>query len=160
MQMAENKEFRFLIDSMLGKLAKWLRVMGFDTHYQPVYTKEEIENLISGGRLFVTRNKSYHTKYKPLLLIKSSKISDQLHELKNRDYLHFDLEKSFSRCLLCNVKLVSVKYDDSGYIPEYIMDQNPEGIRYCPSCDRYFWPGSHRKKMLEQITQWGLKDTI
>ena len=158
--MAENKETRFLIDSMLGKLAKWLRVMGFDTHYQPVYTKEEIEKLISGGRLFITRNKSYHTKYEPLLLITSSKISDQLHEIKNKNYLHFDLEKSFSRCLLCNVILVSVKYDDSGYIPEYILDQNPEGISYCPSCERYFWPGSHRKKMLEQITHWGLKDKI
>lgn len=144
---------------MLGRLAKWLRVMGYDTHYQPLYTIDEIDKLISNDRVFITRNKSYYTKYKPSLLITSNKINDQLHEVKNKRQLSFNLKKSFSRCLSCNVKLESVTLKSaSGYIPEYILTQNPKGVSHCPACNRYFWPGSHRKKMLDQITQWGLND--
>ncbi|MFC1494888.1 Mut7-C RNAse domain-containing protein [Thermodesulfobacteriota bacterium] len=155
--MAENKEVSFLIDSMLGKLAKWLRVMGYDTHYQPVYKTEDLEKLISRGRLFITKNKSTYTRYKPSLLIISNKIQDQLHEIKNKGGLPLNLKKSFSRCLLCNIKLESATINNaSSYIPEYILTQNAKGVSYCPVCNRYFWPGSHRKKMLDQITQWGL----
>ena len=157
--MAENKEVSFLIDSMLGRLAKWLRVMGYDTHYQPVYTTEDLEKLISSGRLFITKNESYHKVHKPSILIISNKVKDQLHEVKNKGNLPLSLKKGFSRCLLCNIKLVSVTTGNaSGHIPEYILTQNTKGVSYCPACLRYFWPGSHRKKMLDQIMQWELNE--
>jgi len=157
--VAKNKEVSFLVDSMLGRLAKWLRVMGYDTHYQKVYTTEDIEKLILTGRLFITKNESYHKAYESSFLIKSDKVKDQLHEIKNRGHLPLNPKRGFSRCLLCNMKLISVTAKDaSGHIPEYILTQNIKGVSFCPDCHRYFWPGSHRKKMLDQITQWKLWD--
>jgi uncharacterized protein with PIN domain len=40
-------------------------------------------------------------------------------------------------------------------IPEYVYYQGLTKIRTCPSCGRYFWPGSHRERMIEQLTTWG-----
>lgn len=157
----ESKEVNFLADSMLGRLAKWLRVMGYDTHYQPMYKMGEIEKLILSDRLFITRNQSKYLKYKPSLLILSNNIQDQLHEIKNKGYLLLDYKKIFSRCLICNVNLVSVTMENAGnHVPEYILTRNTIGISYCPVCNRYFWPGSHRKRMLNQIAEWGFHDLI
>jgi hypothetical protein len=149
-------EVKFVADSMLGRLAKWLRALGYDTHYQPFYKGGIIKQLTPRGRMLLSRQRSSIIQYPNSMLIHADHVKDQLHEMKKQINLTSDRSKWFSRCLICNVLLkVAEAGDARENVPEYIFYQSPSGIRACPSCGRYFWPGSHRERMIRQLEKWG-----
>jgi uncharacterized protein with PIN domain len=150
-------EVRFLADSMLGRLAKWLRVMGYDTYYQPFYKEGIIGQLIHDGRRLLSRRKAITEQYQNALLILSDHVNEQLQEIKQGGNLTPDRSNWFSRCLICNVRLKEAEAEKAREsVPEYVLYENLAGIRFCPSCSRYFWPGSHRERMIRQLEEWGL----
>jgi len=147
---------RFVADCMLGKLAKWMRVMGLDTHYQTFYPSGKIEELVREGRRLVTRDRKRIVQYGDALSIHSDHVREQLRELVSSGNLPIHRLKWFTRCLLCNEPLKDVRPDEAGEnLPEYVFYNHISGIRYCPSCGRYFWPGSHRRRMMETLREWG-----
>ena len=147
---------RFIADSMLGKLAKWLRIMGCDTHYQAFYHGETLGRLINGGRRLLTRHRETFGHYPKALLIRSDHVGEQLLEMTVDGHLFIDKSKWFSRCLVCNTPLEGVEVDTAREdIPEYVFYNNISDIMSCPSCNRYFWPGSHRQRMVRQLENWG-----
>ncbi|MDP6179442.1 MAG: Mut7-C RNAse domain-containing protein [Desulfatiglandales bacterium] len=149
-------EVKFVADSMLGRLAKWLRALGYDTHYQPFYKEGIIKQLTSRGRMLLYRQRSGIIPYPNSMLIHSGHVKDQLHEMKNQINLTSDRSKWFSRYLSCNVPLKVAEAGDAlENVPEYVFYQSPSGIRACPYCGRYFWPGSHRERMIRQLEKWG-----
>ena len=150
-------EVRFIVDSMLGRLAKWLRIMGYDTHYQPFYTEGLIELLVHGGGRLLSRHRPTIMQYPNAVLILSDHVKDQLHEMKHGGSLTADRSKWFTRCLICNVPLRETDAEDArANLPEYVSYKYTSEIRFCPSCGRYFWPGSHRGRMTKQLEEWGL----
>jgi len=149
-------EKRFLADSMLGRLAKWLRIMGYDTHYQTFYKEDEIGQLAREGRMLLSRHRQRIDQCPHSTHIHSDHVKEQLHEMKNGKCLTPDRSKWFSRCLICNVPLKVAEAENARQnVPEYVFYQNIAGIRFCPSCGRYFWPGSHRQRMIKQLEEWG-----
>jgi len=149
----------FAADAMLGRLSKWLRVMGYNTHYQPFYKEGEFDCLIRDGHLLLSRNRQVIDKYTPSLLIESEQIRTQLQEINQKGYLSDNRPQWFTRCLVCNILLEKVSREDAKtHIPEYIFSQNNSGIQHCPSCGRYFWPGSHKTRMMSQLSEWLSKD--
>jgi len=153
-----KKEWRFVADSMVGKLAKWLRVLGYDTHYQPHYSPEAIDAFVRDGRILLTRHKKRAEKLgSGAVLICGNQVNEQLMKLKGE--LHLEPARStwFSRCLICNAILRQAREGVAGEkIPEYVFYQNMTNIRFCPSCGRHFWPGSHRTRMEAQLKEWGI----
>jgi len=149
----------FIADSMLGRLAKWLRVMGYDTHYQPYYNEGVIATLIHDGRLLLSRHRPAIDMYPDSLLILSDKVQGQLEEMKEHGCLALDNAGWFSRCLICNTLLQEASLEDArAKIPEYVLYQNiAAGLSFCASCGRFFWPGSHRKRMTAQLEEWGFR---
>lgn len=156
--MPENKmeNVRFIADVMVGKLAKWLRVLGYDTHYQPHYSPEAIDAFVREGRILLTRHKERAEKLGGAVLICGNKVSEQLMKLKRELYLEPAQSVWFSRCLICNVILRQAREGVVGAkIPEYVLYQNRTNISFCPLCGRHFWPGSHRANMEKQLKEWG-----
>jgi uncharacterized protein with PIN domain len=150
-------EIKFIADAMLGSLAKWLRVLGYDTLYQPFYKQGEIDAAIQEGRKLLSRNRSAITRHANSMLIRSDRVKDQLYEMKKAGTITSERSRWFSRCLLCNVPLEKAEARDArDNVPEYVFHQSASEIRFCPSCGRYFWPGSHRVRMVAQLQQWGL----
>jgi uncharacterized protein with PIN domain len=150
-------ETKFIADSMLGKLAKWLRVLGYDTLYQTFYEEGAVAESAREGRKVLSRHKPTITRYTNSVLIHSDHVKDQLYELKNGGTITSDRSEWFSRCLLCNIPLEETKGADAREnVPEYVFYQSASEIRFCPSCGRYFWPGSHRERMVRQLEEWGL----
>ena len=150
---------RFVADTMLGKLARWLRVLGYDTHYQPRYRPGDIDHFVKHGRIILSRHKKMADRYDNGVLLYSNHTGEQMAELKEKIGLVSDSSRWFSRCLVCNEVLKHVHPQQAGEsIPDYIFYQYSKTnmIRSCPSCGRYYWPGSHREKMLEQLRNWGL----
>jgi len=150
-------KMRFLLDSMLGKLTTWLRVTGYDSYYQSRYKSGEIDRLVNEGRCLLTRNKELSNIYRDAIWIFNEHTKDQLHELKEKLQLEFDPSAWFTRCLRCNTVLKKAPPEKFiGNVPDYICHQHSTCISYCPSCGRFFWPGTHRKNMITQLKTWGI----
>ena len=147
---------KFVADTMLGSLARWLRVMGYDVHYQSRYGSGDLKGLVGEGRILLTRHRDLAASYGDALLLSGDRAGDQLSELRELAKLEPDPVRWFTRCLICNVPLETPSSDDiRENVPEYVFHQNASDIRFCPSCGRFFWPGTHRERMIGQLNAWG-----
>jgi uncharacterized protein with PIN domain len=147
---------KFLADRTLGKLAKGLRMLGYDTVY---YRGEDRRGLLhlarTQGRVILTRN----TKLLPgrpedrIILVQEDKPALQLCELMSKQFLSPGGEDPFSRCLLCNAVLeTAAPKEVEGSVPDYIFHHQKQFFR-CPECRRIYWPGSHQQNMRKRVKE-------
>jgi len=147
---------KFVADAMLGKLAKWLRVMGYDTIYRSRYRPGQIQSLVGEGRILLTRDTRSAREDERAVLIRSDHVGEQLRQLKEEACIREDHARWFARCTICNEPLVEAPVEAAREnVPEYVFFEHPAGIRFCPSCRRFFWSGSHRQRMVAQLEAWG-----
>ncbi|MCL5873994.1 MAG: Mut7-C RNAse domain-containing protein [Candidatus Thermoplasmatota archaeon] len=138
-----------IVDSMLGKLARYLRMIGYDVEYIGNDKDDSYIISISKDKLILTRDKQLHERLDNSILLKSYSPIEQLAELRDRLP---SVEHGFMElCSLCGgvVERTQVRSD----LPDYVSKQATE-IFYCKSCDKYYWNGSHTdnfRKMLERI---------
>jgi uncharacterized protein with PIN domain len=145
---------KFIADRMLGKLAKELRMLGYDTVY---YQGEDAYPLIKlareEGRVILTRSTRFTAKRPEdrIVRITEDKPSLQLKELIQRKIISLIEEPLFSRCLVCNTLLNEIPQEEAeGKVPDFIFYQQREFFR-CPQCSRVYWQGSHRDHMKKRI---------
>lgn len=147
---------KLLCDHMLGSLAKWLRIFGFDTRYPDATTDDDIvlkmatqENrvLISRDKELLLRGKKAHLD---VLEIYTTDLAEQLTQVLER--FPVDPETVLTRCTLCNTLLISVeKQDIKADIPPKVYETRND-FRFCPFCKKYYWMGTHYENMKEKIT--------
>jgi len=147
---------KFIADRMLGKLAKELRKLGYDTVY---YRSENAYSLIKlareEGRVILTRSAKLTPKRPEdrIVRIMEDKPSLQLRELIQVKAIHLDEEALFSRCLTCNMVLHEIPRDEAeGKVPDFIFYQQKDFFR-CPQCARIYWRGSHQDHMKKRIEE-------
>jgi len=143
---------RFIADAQLGGLAKYLRMLGFDTLYENGYTDAQVARISADEqRIVLTRDRALlmHKLISHGCYVRGTRPRQQLEEIVSRLDLHRAI-KPFSRCLRCNRELESVA-------KETIRDRLPPGsapfyCRFwiCDQCDRIYWEGSHWRRM-EQV---------
>jgi len=141
---------------MLGRLARWLRVLGYDTSYYNLPHDRQIDLFLEHGRILLSRRAGTVEAYSPSVIINEDRVGEQLRELREELELKPAFECLFTRCLLCNSPLLEAgRKDASDTVPDYVLYRNMGRIRRCPECNRFFWPGSHRERMLQQLADWG-----
>ncbi|MCD6253597.1 MAG: Mut7-C RNAse domain-containing protein [Thermotogae bacterium] len=149
---------KFLADRMLGKLAKKLRILGFDTLYFREAAEEEIlQRVRQEGRILLTKDRDL--LYKALKAgldvygIKSDKWRSQLLAVLKRFRISPGSLEPFSRCIECNAKLEKVdKSQIESLVPEYVY-RTQESFYRCPACGRIYWAGSHVEKMKDLLKE-------
>lgn len=138
---------------MLGRLARWLRVLGCDTLYEPALDDRTLVALANGdGRVVLTRDRRLLRDLRPArqLEITSERPLEQLHAVIDACALAPPTEL-FTRCLLCNAILDDVPRDQArSLLPPNSRDL-PGPTRRCPSCGRIYWLGSHARRMRETL---------
>lgn len=151
-------EERFIADCMLGRLAKWLRILGYDTHYQSHYPEGVIRALAEeGGRRLLTRRRDALKDRPGAVFIRSDHVGEQLRQLAEEGWIQPDPERVFQRCPVCNSPLVEADPDSArDRVPDYVFHRHSPGFRRCPVCDRFYWHGSHGERMRAQLEAWGL----
>jgi uncharacterized protein len=142
---------RFIADAMLGRLARWLRILGYDTAYEKIISDNVlIERVLAENRWLLTRD-GYLAQRKVLCgrhtLIKSDSLDDQLRQLRDELSLRLHVldlgeERQF-RCADCNLLLHHISAEEaSGLVPPFVARQYHEFLQ-CDSCRRIYWPGTH-----------------
>ena len=138
---------------MLGKLAKWLRVMGHDVIYgEHLSGPGLIRAARADDRLILTRDRKLKKRQPPdYLFIESDHYREQLRQVIQVCGLK-PLEHAFSRCLECDIILQPrTKADVEKSVPPYVL-ATQEKFSWCPKCRRIFWPGTHHERMLEELS--------
>lgn len=150
-----TEPFKFIADAMLGKLARWLRIIGYDVVYESSISDDDlIARAIREHRVILTmdRKLTERESAKNSLLIKSPYYTEQLRQVIN----HYNIDyKSgiFTRCLLCNRPLDVVEKEKiRDRVPPYIYSTQDE-FDVCRQCCRVYWSGTHRVKMLEILNK-------
>ena len=147
------RQLKFVLDVHLGKLAKWMRMLGFDSRYENNYSDEQIAELsIAEKRTILTMDRGI-LKRKNITRgywVRNSDPFKQVIEIIDR----FDLKKELNeltRCLSCNNLLEEIEKDKVlNRLPEKVKLFNNEFF-ICTRCDKIFWKGSHYKRMQKLI---------
>ena len=152
-------EPKFLCDVNVGKLGRWLRILGFDAAFMNPERDEELIVLArKEDRIILTTDRGITSRpyVTRSLLIESRDYHEQLREVIGAFGLEPDEARIFSRCLVCNVAVQSAaKGQVETRVPHQaysIHDQFSE----CPTCRRVYWPGSHLTNTLDALREMGI----
>jgi uncharacterized protein len=148
---------KFIVDTNVGKLAKWLRMLGFDTSFfTGKQDAEIISQALKDNRILLTRDTHLmewgvvRDGRVQALLVKSDDPDAQvLQVICELDIKEFP--KPFSLCIVCNFPMVEVtKSEIQGIVPPYVL-QTQDEFTTCPICHRVFWRGTHWTAMMKRI---------
>jgi hypothetical protein len=152
---------KFFADVMLGRLARWLRVLGCDTVYPPRRNPGDLERAAAEGRIPLTRDRKLAASVKAAVFIESDHVDGQLRHLVSMFPIAARPEAWFTRCLECNSRLEVVSPEQARErVPDYIFETATREFRRCPTCGRIFWPGSHRERMIERLRAWEIDSSL
>lgn len=140
-----------LLDTMLGKLATYLRMCGYDAAYAPERGVEADDAVMAlareEGRRLLTRDAEMAARMDESILLTAMDIADQLREVEAAG-LPLSVDEP-TRCSTCNGKLEPVK---SGVEPpDWVPDPGAEPVWQCEDCGQYFWKGSHWKDVASRL---------
>jgi uncharacterized protein with PIN domain len=143
----------FTADRTLGKLTKWMRILGFDTTFEIDASAERFYEHLAIDRIVLTRTRTIKKQFSDhrLVFVTSNYLDVQLKQVIAELGIRPVDTRPFSRCIHCNIPTVDAEPDDvRGLIPDYIYEIHNE-FHKCMQCNRIFWPGSHTKRSLERI---------
>jgi len=148
---------KLLCDHMLGSLAKWLRIFGFDTLYPDATTNDDDVLHIAKAekRLLISRDKELIIRAKKVKLdvleIQTMNLDEQLAQVLPR--LQIDCAHVLTRCTLCNNPLIYVeKKAIKTHVPPKVFETRDQ-FWHCSVCDKYYWMGTHYENMIEKINE-------
>lgn len=149
-----NNTPKFIADCHLGKLAKYMRLMGVDTLYFPHIEDDELVIMANDeDRIILTRDRYLsQRKNAPVFFLEPTDTKVQLKTLIE----HYKLKENsapFSRCIVCNTPLQVIE-------KEKVIESLPKKVKkyfnyfeYCPNCDRIYWQGDHYRHMMEFMSE-------
>ena len=145
---------KFICDSMLGKLAKKLRMLGFDTAYHHNSAETAItEPALLGNRIILTRKTNFPVTDKNIysLFILDNDPNEQLRQVLSHYKINKEQLNPFSRCICCNTILKPLKKKlAEGRVADYVFNTS-EHFAECNKCKKIFWNGTHYEKMSKWI---------
>lgn len=140
----------WLADEMLGRLARYLRFLGYDTEYARGLEDEEIAAWARReGRTVLTRDRALAQRTPGALRIRSPRIAEQLRELAIVEPA-LRREPRFERCTVCNGPLGSA----NGPPPPGLLNPPDTPLYRCLRCGHLYWEGSHTRHVRELLARW------
>ena len=151
---------KFIADSMLGRLARWLRLIGFDTlYFHQIEDRLLLEIAREEDRILLTRDTRLVKMRgaERYLLLRENDTFDQLKEVISslglKPVTGLDGDSLLSRCSLCNGILDNFpKEDAKGSIPEYVY-LTSDYFKRCNGCLKLYWKGTHYERLIKKLSE-------
>lgn len=154
---AAGENQRFAVDRTLGRLARWLRILGHDVVYGPQLGGHELAvRARREGRFLLTRDtRLRHTpELPPHLVLRSDHFREQLREVAAA--LPISRAAVLGRCLDCNRELEEEPRERARVrVPSFVWESTARFLA-CRHCGRLYWPATHRQHMLRELAALGL----
>ncbi len=156
--MSTEMPLRFLADRMVGSLAKWLRILGYDTVYMPEVSPTSVKREARRqGRILLTRRTCFLNQkdMPPFVFIRADRFREQLKQVCTD--LHLTVSPALlRRCSKCNQELASIdRARVQARVPAYVW-QTQSTFLYCRQCQRVYWNATHRERILEELRHMGV----
>ena len=148
-----REEIAFVVDHMLGTLARKLRGLGYDTAYCKDTADTFLLRVAEQERRFLLTQDRELSIFggDNALLVQSKQLDAQVTEVLNHLGLRVDPEKLLSRCIDCNGQLESIeKAATREIVPAVVFEQYDEFCR-CDQCKKIYWKGTHHAQLVEQL---------
>jgi len=140
---------------MLGKLAKYLRIMGMDASYSSSLSLSQIIAAAAAEqRTVLTRRTGQllSEQQASSYFIQSNYPYEQLQDVISHFSLQADSSRFFTRCLLCNELLAAIeKVLVAENVPDYVFS-TVNDFSQCPCCRKIYWKGTHHHNMMQQLS--------
>lgn len=140
---------RFFADAMLGRLARWLRILGFDVAFRPhIGDAELVRGALEEDRVILTRDRALPREWRVsgVYVVAAEKPFDQLREVV-RAFRLAGAVQLFTRCTRCNTPLCAARVDEvADRVPDLVLARHRNFLT-CPECERVYWSGSHADRM-------------
>ena len=136
---------QLLVTEESARLARWLRLMGFDTAQQAVQPLPALyQRAVGERRVIVTRNRRVRAgRLIRVIQLTSQALEEQLRQVVRDAPLSVDREQSFTRCDVCNTLVEPIERTRvKDRVPPYVF-QTQQTFHTCPSCQRIFWAATH-----------------
>lgn len=154
----------FIVDSMLGNLAKKLRIIGYDSKYFSSIEDDKLLLIAKNEKRIILTKDEQLTKIAEkqnidFVLIRGNDELEQIVQINTKIKLgRFVMDTNNSRCIMCNGNLQSVeKYRIIGKVPEGVLERE-KSFWMCDSCKKVYWEGTHFEKLQEFVNN--LNDRI
>lgn len=150
----------FLADAMLGGLARWLRILGLDTYYDPDLDDPElVERAVDEDRVILTRDAKLVERRDARerhVFIESEVVDEQVRQVLEECGIEPRSAELFSRCLRCNEALRPMPTEEAHRVVPPFIARTRIRFRRCPACERIFWRSSHVRRMRNRLEQMGV----
>ncbi|MBI4654926.1 MAG: Mut7-C RNAse domain-containing protein [Nitrospirae bacterium] len=145
---------KFIVDSMLGRLARWLRLLGYDTLYYPDIEDSLLLRIArEDDRILLTRD-THVIKVRGLkkyFLLNENKTFKQVKIVINS--LNLKDFSIMSRCVICNNTITEIQKEGiRGLVPEYVY-QTTAVFKRCSGCGKLYWNGTHPEKFKKKLSE-------
>ncbi len=144
---------KFITDGMCGGLARWLRLIGYDTLYFNTPRKIEIiRTAEKENRIVLTKDKKLVNAYPEIVFyIEGENTEKQFEEVVKKFKLEIKEENLFKICSLCNTKLEKIEKEKvKNLVPEFVYN-NKEEFAICVKCNKIYWEGDHCRYIRERL---------
>jgi len=147
---------RFIVDTNVGKLARWLRMLGYDTLFINNIDDEELiaiglkekRVLLTKDTQIMQRRVVISSRLKALLIVDDNPKAQLLQVVRA---MKLDQERKFTLCLECNEPLVPKRKDEvQELVPPYVFKTQSQYFQ-CPTCHRIYWRGTHWQRMKQEV---------
>ncbi len=145
---------------MLGRLARWLRIFGYDAEYVTEKGRPSVLlRSLKENKILITRDQRLSSKRAAkLILIASDHVEEQIKQLIDQAAIAVSKDRFFTRCTICNVSTAPVtnKEELKALVPDYVF-QTQTVFSRCPACGKIYWPGTHWELLLRDLAKAGIK---
>jgi len=150
-------EIKFIADNNVGKLARWLRLIGYDTLlFEHKDNNRMISTALTEGRVVLTKDTEFMKRRLVTsgklraILIEQDEPKRQIREVVEALKLDYHF-RPFSLCLECNQALVPRSREEvQSLVPPHVF-QTQTQYTQCPTCRRVYWPGTHWQAMVREL---------
>ncbi|MEA3471076.1 MAG: Mut7-C RNAse domain-containing protein [Thermodesulfobacteriota bacterium] len=150
---------KFITDRNLGKLARWLRILGHDTVcYSENIDRDFLRVGARENRVVLTRKRDMARRdfSGHMVIIYHDRVFDQIQELRGKTLLELKPQNFFSICLECNQSLKPISKENAKEkVPPYVF-QTQDTFLTCPECGKIYWPGTHKDHALRLLKDHNL----